>query len=94
MTQDGVVVRVSVDAPGVRTRSGVGVGSPAGDVYRAYPGRIEASPHPYVDGEALTFVPRDAADRDFRLVFETWADTVRAYRAGFETATVLVEGCS
>ncbi len=94
MTWDDRVVRVSVSGPGVTTRSGVGVGSPAADVYRAYPGRIVATPHAYVDGEYLTFVPRDAADRDYRVVFETSADTVTGFRAGLAEATMLVEGCS
>lgn len=94
MVTGGTVARVDIDIAGMTTRSGVGIGSSADEVRSTYPGQIVASPHTYTDGEYLTFVPRDAADADMRIVFETKGAAVTRYRAGRLPEVEYVEGCA
>jgi hypothetical protein len=90
---EGTVRSVQVTSDAVRTRSGLGVGSPAADVHAAFPGRVTATPHEYVTGgEYLTFTPVDEPDR--LVVFETDGTTVTAFRAGEAAWATLVEGCA
>jgi hypothetical protein len=90
------VVRVDVLGPGVRTRSGVGVGDTEEGVRQAYGDRIVVTPYTaYADsGHYLTFVPRESADTAYRLIFETDGAKVMRYRAGLRPAVEYVEGCS
>ncbi len=95
MVTDGTIGRVDVDARGVRTRSGIGIGSTEEEVKATYPGRITVSPHTYTEGgHYLTFVPRDRADADLRIVFETDGRTVTSFRAGRLPDVEYVEGCA
>ncbi len=96
MITDGEVVRIDVSDSSVRTLSGIGVGSTADDVYAAYGDQIVASPHPYLgdEGQYLTFVPRDEADAQYRLIFETGDDVVIAFRTGVMPEVDWIEGCS
>jgi hypothetical protein len=95
MIEDGRVVRADVDSAGIRTGSGAEVGLTEEEVQRLYPGRITRQPHKYVrEGFYLIFTPRDPADRQYRLIFETDGRTVTRYRAGLHPAVEYVEGCS
>ena len=95
MTAEGRVVRADVSNPTIRTLSGIGVGSSEADVRQAYGGRIVSAPHVYGDnGDVdLIFVPRDRADRDYRVVFEVIDGYVVTYRSGLYPAVTYVEGC-
>jgi hypothetical protein len=91
---DGRVERVDIAAAPISTRSGAKVGSSVAQVRALYPGQIEDAPRP--DGQpggALVFVPKDAADASFRLVFSTDGTTVVSYRAGRLPAVVAPTGC-
>jgi hypothetical protein len=95
MVEEGRVVRADVDSAGIRTGSGAEVGLTEEEVQRLYPGRITRQPHKYVrEGFYLIFTPRDPADRDYRLIFETDGRVVTRYRAGLRPAVEYVEGCS
>ncbi len=96
MITNDEVVRIDVSDDTVQTLSGIGVGSTADDVYAAYGDQIEASPHPYLgdQGQYLTFVPRDAADADYRLIFETSDGVVISFRTGVLPEVEWIEGCS
>lgn len=96
MTAHGRVVRADVINPSIRTRSGIGVGSSEAVVRRAYGSQIRTEPHPYGDkgDHYLIFVPRDRADRDYRVIFETWGGTVSTFRSGMLPAVGYIEGCS
>jgi hypothetical protein len=93
---DGKIVRIELGEEHT-TRSGIHRGSTRAEVLSAYGDRIVASPHPYGSGpgsEYLTYVPADATDAEYRLVFETVDDRVVAIRAGLLPAVEWIEGCA
>lgn len=95
MFQDGRLVRVDVKAPaGTATRSGIRVGDPEARVHRLYPGRISVVPHPQDKaGHYLVFTPRDRADANRLLMFETDGRQVTSFRAGLREAVQLTRSC-
>ena len=96
MVVDSRIARIEVDRDSqVKTRSGAGIGDTEEQVQARYADGLEVSPHKYVvGGHYLTLVPVDAADRDFRLIFETDGSKVTAMRSGKVPEVELVEGCS
>lgn len=79
----------------IKTRSGLGNGSTKAQIQAAFPGQIEGQPHEYTDGQYLIFVPKDKADQDYRIVFETDNQgRVLQYRAGKLPEVLYPEGCS
>ena len=95
MLVDGVVARVDVSRPTVATVSGVRVGDTEGKVYRTYEGRTKTTRHKFArGGHYIEFVPRDRAERTFRVVFEIRAQKVDLIRAGRLPEVRFAEGCS
>lgn len=86
------VVRIEVNAPGITTRSGLGVGDSETRVKELFPS-VEVTPHKYVapDGSYLTVWTRDhkAAVR-----FETLQGKVTSFYAGQVPQVEYIEGCS
>lgn len=84
--------RLDATAPQHQTASGVRFGATTERVLSLYEDQIEQSPHG--DGEYLTFLPEDAADRSFALVFETDDDgVVGGFRTGLAGPVRWPEGC-
>lgn len=84
---------VEVGNPAVRTKSGLGIGSTEAEVYDAFPGRVTARPHTYVQGgNYLDFVPEDTPERI--VVFDTDGATVSYFRVGEPGWADAVEGCA
>lgn len=100
MVINGEIVRVDVAGDSrIETLSGAGIGDSQRSVVSLYPGQIEISLHPYIgrpphNGRYLTYVPRDAADRAYSLIFETSRGEVRSFRSGFRDAVAAIEGCA
>ena len=96
MVAGGRVVRADVDSAGIQTGSGAEVGMGEAQIQTLYPGQIRTEPHKYTGprGHHLVFVPRDAADSGYRLIFETDGRVVTRYRAGLRPQVEYVEGCS
>lgn len=85
------LARIDVSEPTVATLSGAHVGSTKASVLALYRGRIEVSPHTYVDeGSYLTMF---SADKRYGIRFETDGDKVTSYYAGTAEAVQYVEGC-
>ena len=80
----GYVERVDLTNPGIRTRSGYGVGTELTTLMDALGDKLEVEEH--TDGsKTATFVPVDEADANYRIVFEIgFDDTVTSYRSGRE----------
>ena len=92
MISDDVVVRVEVNAPGVKTRSGVAVGDTEERVKALFP-QAEVTPHKYVapDGSYLTVW---ASSRKAAVRFETYQGKVTSFYAGRVPEVEYVECCS
>ena len=88
------IARVDVDTTSIATAAGARVGDDEARIKRLYPGRVKVTPHKYEDGHYLTVTPTAAADRKFRIVFETARGRVTRYRAGMMPSVEYVEGCS
>lgn len=94
LLSDGRVERVDVNAPPIATRSGAKVGSTEAQIKELYPGQIEVQARPDGQpGNALVFVPKDAEDAKFRLVFLTDGTAVSGYRAGRVPQVLAATGC-
>ncbi|MBD3882034.1 hypothetical protein IFO70_09720 [Phormidium tenue FACHB-886] len=79
----------------IATPEGAALGSSEAEILALYPGQIEVTNHKYVSGgHYLTFTPKDAADANYRLIFETDGDRVTYIRAGQQPEVEWVEGCS
>ncbi|MDH3499448.1 MAG: hypothetical protein OEM97_04950 [Acidimicrobiia bacterium] len=95
MVLDDEIVRIEIRAPSaVTTLSGARVGSTVEELRELWPDRLEDANESVSDGVAVAFVPSDAADADYRVVFELDVNsTVTAMRAGILPAVDFVEGC-
>ncbi len=96
MVTDGRIARVDVgrNSP-IKTLSGAGIGSTEAQIQQLYPGQIVSNPHEYFEnGKYLTFVPKDEADKSFRVIFETDRGRVVEYRAGKLPEVQYIEGCA
>lgn len=92
LVHSGTIERVDINSGPVTTRSGVGVGSPESMVADLFGDRIEREVR--VDGTVdLVFVPRDAADRNYRVVFNISEGAVRAFKSGRLPMVMLDTGC-
>ncbi|MXV99610.1 MAG: hypothetical protein F4126_08590 [Acidimicrobiaceae bacterium] len=88
----GTIERVDINSGPITTRSGVGVGSPESMVTDLFGDRIEREVR--VDGTVdLVFVPRDAGDQNYRVVFNISEGMVRAYKSGRLPMVMLDTGC-
>lgn len=96
MVIDGRIARVDVWSGGrVTTPSGLGVGSTEDEIKQLFPNQIELEPHEYIDGHYVIFVPRDRADSNYRIVFETdRTGRVTQFRSGKLPEVMWVEGCA
>lgn len=92
MISNDIVVRIEVNAPGVKTRSGLAVGDTEERVKELFP-QAEVTPHKYVapDGNYLTIW---AASRKAAVRFETYQGKVTSFYAGRVPEVEYVEGCS
>ena len=87
-------VRTDVRNPGYTAPGGGRVGMTRDGIERLYAGRIEASPHKYVDG-AQTLRLTGPGGGESALVFETdGGGEVTAWRIGLPPQVDYVEGCS
>src|SRR3989442_5364238 len=96
MVLDPVIERVDVRSGDVATVSGAHIGSTEDEIKALYPDRIEVQPHPYdaPGGHYLLYIPRDASDSAFRIIFETDGKRVTTFRAGRRPAVEYIEGCA
>ena len=91
---DATIGAVIVGYGGYSTPSGIALGTPQAGVEAALGSQLEISPHEYVDGWYLDFVPNDPAEQHLRLRFVITSGVVTEMRAGLAEWTSLVEGCA
>jgi hypothetical protein len=79
------------------TLRGAKIGNTEAQIKAMYPGQIQVTTHQYTGtkgGHYLTFIPKDAADKDYRIVFETLKGRVTQFRSGKLPEVGYVEGCA
>jgi hypothetical protein len=94
MITNGQVSRVDINSPEYTSLRGARVGMTEEELMGLYPGELTVSYGKYnPDGRYLTFVPKDAADRNFRMVFVTDGKRVLSFATGRLPEVEYVEGC-
>jgi hypothetical protein len=92
------IARVDIfDNSPITTLRGAKIGDTEARIKALYPGQIKTTPHEYTrsqGGHYLTFIPKDAADKDYRIVFETLKGRVTQFRSGKLPEVEYVEGCA
>ncbi len=94
MASSDTIVRLDVGKPGVRTSSGIGVGSREDEVLAAYGKRLWVDPHPVRAAEGWHLMQIFSPDDRAKIVFETNGKRVVRYRAGLYPDVDFAEGCS
>ncbi|MBN3874292.1 hypothetical protein [Nostoc sp. JL33] len=96
MVTEGRISRVDVrQNTQITTLKGAKIGDTEARIKSLYPGQIKVTPHKYVQGgHYLTLVPKDRANQNYRVVFETDGKRVTEFRSGKLPEVEFVEGCS
>jgi hypothetical protein len=96
MLDNGRIARIDVVKNSrVTTLKGAKIGDSEARIKSLYPG-IKVTPHKYTfqtGGHYMTFVPKDSADKNYRLIFETDGSRVSQFRSGKLPQVELVERC-
>jgi len=77
---DGRIERVDITNPSITTRSGASVGSTQAGLFDLFGDRLEETE--FDDGADIMFVPADADDREFRIIWRTDGVAATSMRAG------------
>jgi hypothetical protein len=96
MVAKGRIVRVDISNERVTTIKGAKIGDTEEQIFSLYPGQIRVIKNPLGGpGNNLTFVPREVADSNYRLIFQTRNDRrVKYFRSGQLPQVEYIEGCS
>ncbi|MCU0547426.1 MAG: hypothetical protein MUE44_35570 [Oscillatoriaceae cyanobacterium Prado104] len=92
------ITRIDINNKRVTTIKGAKIGDTEDKIFSLYPGQIQATRHPYqgrspYNGKYLTFVPKDATDKNYRIIFETSKNRVERFRSGKLPEVEAIEGC-
>jgi hypothetical protein len=98
MVTKGRIARVDISNERTTTIKGAKIGDTEERIFSLYPSQIKATPHPYVsrpphNGKYLTFVPKDAADKNYRIILEKSGNRVTRFRSGKLPEVEAIEGC-
>ena len=73
---ESTVERVDIDSPVITTLSGAGLGDSETRIFELFGERIQTRPLTDGSGNLLAYVPTDASDRQFRVMFQTDGERV------------------
>jgi hypothetical protein len=99
MVTKGRIARVEIrDNKRITTIRGAKIGDTLDRIISLYPGQIQVikaplTSRPEGNSKHLTFVPKDAVDKNYRIIFETTFDRVREFRSGKLPEVEFLEGC-
>jgi hypothetical protein len=93
MVQEGRVVRIDIDDPRYRTRSGAHVGMSERRIRAIYGRQMVVEEHPYThpQGKYLVY---EARSEPYSMIFETDNGRAISFRVGLADYVSLIEGCS
>lgn len=96
MIIEGQIARIDVFGQSeITTISGAKIGDTEEKIKSLYGDKIKVSPHPYIKGHYLTYVPRSVEDSNYRVIFETnERGRVISFRSGRLPEVSWIEGCS
>ena len=99
MVTKGRIARVDISNQRITTIRGAKIGNTEEQIMKLYPGQIKVTPHPYqgrppYNGKYLTFVPKDEAEQNYRIIFETNKKLVTRFRSGKLPEVNYIEGCA
>jgi hypothetical protein len=95
MVTNGKIARVDISNPQIKTLSGIKIGDREDQVKSVYGDRLQIKTHPYnKQGHYLIYIPRDRAEKQYRIIFETNGRQVVNWRFGRVDEVNWVEGCS
>jgi hypothetical protein len=95
MVTKGRIATVNISNERVTTIRGIKIGDPEDKILKLYPQEQIQVVTGLIGGrmKRFTFVPRDAADRNYRLIFETGNNRVDRFRAGKLPEVEYLGGC-
>lgn len=94
MVIQGRIVRVDVyQNPRIATLRGIRIGDSEERVRSLYPGQIRKAQTVSSRVKALAFVPKDAEDRNYRIIFQLRENRVVHFRSGRLPEVEYIEGC-
>lgn len=98
MVTKGRIARVEIRDRRITTIRGSRIGDTLDRIISLYPGQIQIikaplTSRPEGNSKHLTFVPKDVADKNYRIIFETTFDWVREFRSGKLPEVEFLEGC-
>ncbi|HBK99807.1 MAG TPA: hypothetical protein DD001_22045 [Microcoleaceae bacterium UBA10368] len=98
MVTKGRIARVGISNERITTIKGAKIGDTEDQIISLYPGQIQITKNPlFARPEAkskyLTFVPKDAADKNYRIIFVTANNRVISFRSGKIPEVDYIEGC-
>lgn len=89
------IATVDISNKRVTTIKGAKIGDSEERIFALYPDQIQATKSARLPKEngSLIFVPKDAADKDYRLIFEIRNHRVSDFRSGKLSEVVHIENC-
>ena len=93
MIEDGKLVRVDVDKPGISTEEGVHVGDSQAHAQQVYGAKAKVEPSQYTGEEGGRYLTVRSPDGHSGIRFETEKGKITTFYAGTYTAIQYVEGC-
>ena len=95
MVTNGVISRVDITNPRIKTLSGIKVGDTEQQVTNIYGSKIKVKQHHYNSkGHYLIYVPQEPQAQKHQIVFETDGQRVVNWRFGKVEEVNWIEGCS
>jgi hypothetical protein len=93
MIEDGKLVRIDIDGPGIFDEKHVQVGDSEASVLRGYDHTLKEEPNPYVPADVGHYLTARSRYGRYGIRFEIEKGKVRMYYAGGFNAVQYVEGC-
>ena len=98
MVTNGRIARITVMNDRITTIKGAKIGDTEDRIIALYPGQIQVIRAPLrvrenENSKNLTFVPKDAVDKNYRIIFETYNNKVSRFRSGKLPEVEFIEGC-
>ena len=89
-----IIERIYINSVGMKTRSGIGIGSSEKELNATYKDYLESNPNPY-NPKTLDYyyVPKDKIDSNYRICFLVKNGFVETYSIGRLPAIQYKEGC-